>query len=74
MGIAALVFSIMVEYNWDRQKYDQAASASKNARIFNIIGLVLGVLSVVAWIVIWALYGFTIFGLLGLAGAEMCYW
>lgn len=74
VGIAALVFSILVEYNWDRLKYEQAASASKNARLLNIIGLVLGILSVVVWIVIWALYGFTIFGLLGLAGSEMCYW
>ncbi len=72
VGIAALVFSILVESNWDNRKYEQAVSASKNARILNIIGLVLGILSVVVWIVLWVIYGFTIFGLLGLAGAEAC--
>ncbi|MDY6372210.1 MAG: CD225/dispanin family protein [Bacteroidales bacterium] len=50
-GIVAIVYSSKVNNLWDSGEHAEAIEAARKAKIWNIVGLVIGLVCLVIWIV-----------------------
>ena len=50
-GIVAIVYSSKVNSLWDSGEHAEAIEAARKAKIWNIVGLVIGLVCLVMWIV-----------------------
>ncbi|MER3376452.1 MAG: CD225/dispanin family protein [Allomuricauda sp.] len=64
-GIASIIYASKVNEHYARGEYAEAQSASKNAKMWALIGL--GAAALI-WIVYFAIFGLAIFGSLANAG------
>lgn len=60
-GIVSIVYSSKVNSLYAEGRYDEAMAASKTAKTWGIVGLVIGLLS---YIIVFAIYGFAFFAIL----------
>lgn len=60
-GIVSIIYSSKVNTLVAEGKYDEAIAASKSAKTWGIVGLVIGLLS---YIIVFAIYGLAIFAIL----------
>ena len=60
-GIVSIVYAAKVNGLYAEGRYDEAMSASRNAKTWGLVGLGLGILT---YIIVFAIYGIAIFAIL----------
>ena len=68
LGIPGIVFAAQVDGKYNRGDYQGAAAASKNAKVFTLISLILGVLFYGFYVLIFGLEFMVLFGALAGSG------
>ncbi|MDH7446850.1 CD225/dispanin family protein [Aquimarina sp. 2201CG14-23] len=64
-GIVSIIYSTQVNTKYDAGDYEGAMAASKNAKLWGLIGIIGGV---AVWIVMFLIYGVALFSVLGANG------
>lgn len=58
-GIVGVIYSSKVDGLWRSGRYDEARSASNTAKTYLIIGILLGLATVIGYVIMYAVFGIT---------------
>lgn len=61
-GIIALIYSSKVDGLWSTGRYEEAIQAANNAKKWNIISAVCGIVGTIIYIIFYAIYGMALMG------------